>query len=224
MKINIFDYIYPPKCVHCGAYLREPAALCGSCRALWEREKNAACKVCGKAHSGCVCNIHLAPYDKNARGAAGSMVLKIKNRGHVHINKFLSAELAALIADRIKINENTVVVNVPRSVRKKREHGTDQTERLAELVSSALKIKYYGVLTNRGSVQQKLLKAEDRFINAENAYGVKAKKIGKIAGKEIILLDDVITTGATAAKCRELLLNAGAADVTPVSVCVTSND
>ncbi|MCL2517259.1 MAG: hypothetical protein FWF15_01725 [Oscillospiraceae bacterium] len=209
--MNILDLIYPPKCVHCGSILREKEIepLCdGICFPKWVFEKFG------------INDNYLAYYDKNANSVARSMVLKAKNSYNSRLYRYLADEMAELIASRMRVYNDTVIVNVPRSKKKKRETGIDQAERLSKLIAKKLKIQYANVLIHKGNTQQKLLNAQERIENVENAYEIK----NNVTGKNIILFDDVITTGATINKCRELLLHFGAKDVTIFSICRTKGE
>jgi len=212
MDINLLDLIYPPKCVHCGSLIlnmKTPVALCENCQELWIFEKRAG-------------ENYLSFYDKNVYSIARSMVLRAKNSYSGTLYKFLAAEMSELITSRIEIEGDTVIVNVPRSKKKKREAGVDQAECLSKLIAKKLKIQYMNILVHKGNTQQKLLNAQERLMNVEDAYEIKNNV--NVTGKNIILFDDVITTGATINKCRELLLNAGADSVTIFSICRTKGE
>lgn len=93
---------------------------------------------------------------------------------------------------------------------KKSKRGYNQTELLAKNLSKNLKIPYnYNILVkSKNNQTQSLLEKSQREKNVENVF--KIKNPSKIKDKNIILLDDIYTTGATVRECSKILKNAGA--------------
>ena len=75
-----------------------------------------------------------------------------------------------------------------------------------------------GLYTVRGGTQQKSLSRAERAQNARNSY--RARPGLDLGGKRVLLVDDIITTGATVSACALALLQAGAVDVTAAAVAV----
>lgn len=104
------------------------------------------------------------------------------------------------------------IVPVPLHPLKQREREFNQAERLATHLSRAAQIPLHRKLLRRvnPTATQTLLNREQRAANMKNAFIVPDRK--KLAGKRIVLLDDVFTTGATTNACAQALRRAGAAE------------
>ena len=111
-----------------------------------------------------------------------------------------------------------LIVPIPLSKRKERERGYNQAEMLAWAVKESLQRNGYRaeldttVLVRRKEIkQQKHLHYKERFENAAVSYSVAKRKVCKNA--IILLIDDILTTGATSGECSRKLLSAGAYEV-----------
>jgi ComF family protein len=111
------------------------------------------------------------------------------------------------------LSRDVVLVPVPLHPRRRRERGFNQ----AELLAAALGRRYglvvaSGVLVRRkDTAPQTGLSAAARRANVAGAFAVRHR--GAVAGRLLVLVDDVVTTGATARVCAALLRGAGATDV-----------
>lgn len=116
-----------------------------------------------------------------------------------------------------------MVTWVPISLQRKLKRGYDQSALLAKALAEELDIEAVQALKKiRHTIpQSSLSKAEQRRANILGAYKVLNK--AQIAGKRILLLDDVITTGATASECAKTLLVAGAKEVVFAAVAAASD-
>jgi len=105
-----------------------------------------------------------------------------------------------------------VIVPAPLHWRRHWQRGFNQSELLAKYYSSALNIRLlHAVQRRRSTRSQQSLTAAQRKLNLLNAFHINQQE--EIAGKCIALVDDVMTTGATAKEISQTLLNAGAAEV-----------
>ncbi len=119
----------------------------------------------------------------------------------------LMTELSGDITERIDL-----VTSVPTSFRRRMEIGYDHTARIARDVAGRRRLRYRRLLKSVGNRQeQKRLGRKQRFENVRGAY--KALNRSAVAGKNILLIDDVSTTGATLSAAAAALKEAGAAKV-----------
>lgn len=109
-----------------------------------------------------------------------------------------------------------VVVPTPMDARSRRARRFDHAEQLADVVAADLGVSVSRrilVKTVRTRMQS-LTPREKRFENVSGAFSCPAETSGEIPGARVLLVDDLVTSGATAAACASALLGAGAASVT----------
>lgn len=113
---------------------------------------------------------------------------------------------------------------VPTSPLRRFARGYDQSALLAGALGKELSIRPVKVLQKirHTPPQSGLRDASQRRANVQGAYRVRSHET--IAGKRILLLDDVLTTGATASECARVLLTAGAQEVYFAAVAAASHD
>lgn len=142
--------------------------------------------------------------------AVRELVLRLKYKGD-----FRSAEvLAVLMAEVMEENslKGDFLTFVPSSRRSRRKRGYNQSEVLAKLISKNTGIRLMETLVkNSGTKDQIGLGKIERWENMEGSFGLRSG--AGVCGKSFILVDDVVTTGATAFWCAETLTKNGAVSV-----------
>jgi ComF family protein len=105
------------------------------------------------------------------------------------------------------------IVPVPLHPAKQREREFNQAERLALRLGAAARIPINTRLLRRvlATPTQTLLSRGERVANMKNAFAMRGKQ--QLKGERILLVDDVLTTGATTSECARVLLSAGAGEV-----------
>ena len=113
----------------------------------------------------------------------------------------------------------TVLVPVPVHPHRRRERGYDQAELIAAVAASALRLPMFPAVSRaRDTAPQFRLDRRHRAENVRGAFVVPPGMERAIAGQWVVLVDDVVTTGATLCATADALLAAGAAAVSAVSV------
>lgn len=199
------DLLYPPRCVFCRKLVeRREGLICPDCR----KHLPYTAQV-GKQH-GDFFKVCVAP-----------LYYEGKVRDSLHRYKFSGASsysetYGALLADCVRSaldGEFDLISWVPLSRKRLRERGYDQSKLLAEAAAKELGYSVTPVLYKVKDVaKQSTVGAEEkRRANIAEAY--RAADPEQIAGKRILLIDDIITTGATLSECAGTLKRAGAAEV-----------
>ena len=216
------DFLYPPSCHLCRVPLENGSYLCGRCRRDLPRITSATCQRCGLPHEGAFtdtfscpnCRDSNPPYDfalapLRAREGARELIHAFKYQRQVH----LAADLAALATeawqdDRLADCHDPILVPVPLHWRRLQWRWFNQAAELARHLSKAQSLPVVPALKRvRDTPRQMLLSRKDRLRNLQGAFRLtwRERRRSTLMGKTAILVDDVFTTGSTAAECTRVL-------------------
>jgi len=208
------DWIYPPVCAGCG----EPGyRLCDRCREQIEFIRGNICQICGQplAKTSGICHdceISPPPYDAlrsiaKYEGVIRECIHSLKYENNQSLGEYFSRELMTCIqAEDWSLD---VVIPVPLSPFRIKERGYNQSALLAKPLAMGLSLRYqpHGLRRIRNTQSQVELTAVERRRNVAGAFQA-APEI--VQGKNILLVDDVTTTGATLYECSRALKVGGA--------------
>jgi ComF family protein len=149
-------------------------------------------------------------------------VQELKYRSRRRIAGRLAEAMLALPPVRGVLAGASVLVAVPLHPRRKRTRGFNQSELLAQELGrrAGLATAARALVRRTDTPPQTGLSAAARRANVKGAFAVRGH--GQIAGRTVVLVDDVLTTGATATACARALTQAGAREVrllTAARVC-----
>ena len=197
------DLFFPPKCILCRKVLDSGEVdLCHECRT------NAEDRPDGKLKLSFIDSWSaLWYYEDNVRGS----LLRYKFFGHRHLAAGYGRLMA--IALQQELEDYDLLTWVPISTLRKLRRGYDQVELVAEAIGKEAQLLPISTLKKirHTRPQSKLKTVERRRANVLGAFAVKEP--GSIRGKRVLLLDDIVTTGATAGECARMLKLAGAKKV-----------
>ena len=161
-------------------------------------------------------------YD-NSNPVFRELLIKLKYSSDRGAEKFfareLSREMLLLLAQNGEFPQDWRVTFPPRRRAARLEYGFDQAKGMAKRVAKYTGVRYESVFTRTGKVAQKTLGAADRRENAKGAFGLK--RGADVAGGKYIIIDDVVTSGATVRACQDLILSAGGTAAYVLSVSKT---
>ena len=225
-------------CDGCGVEIFEYPfrRLCEECEGKMRRNDGLRCGKCGRqtlAKGVClVCKSKMPRFDVGVSpfvyyGQTAAFVNRIKN-GKRRLAYYFAEQMteALLRCKRIQrateARESLLIVPVPMTETARQNRGYNQAEDLAEIVAQGVAktleeqnvcVEYDAdVLQKRKeTAQQKHLTYFERAKNIEGAYHVHKRALCK--GKIVVLVDDIMTTGATASECAKKLIGAGAQEV-----------
>lgn len=206
---SILNLIYPPKCPFCGRVLEKwEDGLCDRCQQIlpWTEGSNPSVDFC---------EISLSPlkYQAGVRDAVHRYKF---NAGSMHC-KLLGTLMAQCLHDRWSEPVDAVLW-VPLSKKHRRKRGYDQAELLARRVGELAGIPVMDGLVKirETQTQSGIEKPSERRANVLGAYQVKEG--ADLAGKRVVLVDDVVTSGSTLAECASCLRMAGAESVVALTL------
>ena len=220
------ELFFPRICLYCKEVKAEDGGLRKACRRTYETEKYAPCRRCGKQNCRCQCKpvqaspdifayLSVFPYRENSPG--GRLILTVKDRKHKGATELLGGDMAKSLYNGCILRADAVVTYAPRSRGAIAESGTDQAKELAKVVAKVCSLPFVSALKRKRGGVQKELNAKERAAHAAKSYAL-AKKCPDLTGKQVILVDDIVTTGASLAACASLLKEKGAAQI----VCLTA--
>ena len=231
------ELLFPVRCAGCGktdGTLDSDRMLCPECEKNWEAAALSVCPSCGKTQMFCRCSVsaagkticgyyHAVPYRSEP---VRSMLFRVKRRPDVRVVRFLARQTALLcelaVQESGRARDSFVLTAPPRTKRKARETGTDQAVLMAKETAYLTGIPYLRVLErSENGQEQKTLDAAGRLTNAEESFRIRSGCETEIKRKNILLADDIITTGATLGVCASVLLDAGAEAVFSVTAAKT---
>lgn len=206
---DILDLIYPPKCSFCRKVVRADCrGICPDCRSKLPVLPAAECKTVLEEGTECISALK---YDEMVRAS----FLRYKFYGFVSY----AEPYAFLLADCMKNRglEFDLVTWVPLSKKRKKKRGYDQAELLARDLSRLLGLDCRAILyKNKDTKAQSLTKDRaERKTNIKDVYSVFDSVY--IRDNRILIVDDIVTTGATLSECCSVLKKAGASSVTAVT-------
>lgn len=152
-------------------------------------------------------------------GEAKKLILKFKYDGDLLLARdlaMLSLDAWEELASRIELSAGQLVP-VPLHRKRLQERGFNQSELIARQLSKlvGVKISTKAITRIRKTVSQQQLGKLERLTNVKNAFRVNP---GLVEGRQIVLIDDVCTSGATLLECALTLADAGAAQVMALTV------
>lgn len=199
----LLDLLYPPKCIVCRTLLDGSGAVCPRCMGRLPEYDGAAPAV--RFTGGGAVSFF---YEDTLRDS----FLRFKFGGCAFYAQTYGAWMAHTIRDKLA-DQFELLTWAPVSRARKRARGYDQAELLCREIGKQLGLEPVRTLRKirNAPAQSTLADAAQRRANVSGAY--RADHPERFSGKRILIIDDIVTTGATLAACSQTLLLSGAAGV-----------
>jgi ComF family protein len=217
----VLDFALPPRCSGCGTIVAEVHSFCPDCWKQIEFLGESGCATCGlplQATEASTCGVCLARPPRIARTRAAvaydelsrSLAIRLKYGRKVAIARTMARYMAPLIAAE---EGDRLLMPVPLHRTRLWQRGFNQSALVAGELSRRLNIRSepFALRRSRRTPPLKGMTPLQRRKTVAGAFRVTDKTA--VAGKTVILIDDVLTTGSTAEACARALKKAGAARV-----------
>ncbi|WP_265035806.1 ComF family protein [Wolbachia endosymbiont (group A) of Anomoia purmunda] len=226
------NLIFPSVCVSCECIIDENLNLCSECNKKINFLTKHYCNVCGVVISDNIytcgkCIINPPPfkvlrsvfaYDQHSK----NMIINFKFFDNLNYVKIYAKWIYQANQDTFQNAE--IIIPIPLHKMRLFKRKYNQAALLAKELSKLSNLSYtpFAIKRLRHTVPQAGLSLKQREKNLKKAFKTSNKKI--IENKIVILVDDVVTTGATVRSCSQEILNSGAKEVRVLSLARTVND
>jgi competence protein ComFC len=223
---GIASLVYPPACTICSASVGLHEYLCADCESKLSRIVPPFCAKCSEPFDGaitttfaCANCAHRVLYFEAAvsayrsRGIARHVILNFKYGKQIHLRHLVSRWLIAAFDDsRLRERRFDAIVPVPLHPARQRERGFNQAGLLAERLGPHLGIPVRAALERvRYTTTQTAFDRAERIQNLRHAFRLREKV--DVRKLDVLLIDDVLTTGSTLSECARVLKENGARSV-----------
>lgn len=222
--------LFPDHCAGCRCRVEEGRDFCSACSAEIEWIAPPRCETCSQPYDGTTpaftcpnCRgeaffFECAVAGVRSRGVVRDMVHRLKYGREIWLARVLAGLMERGLSDgRLASTEIDLLVPVPLHPRRLREREFNQAALLAEQLAARSSLTCRDVLIRRRyTTTQTQLDRRGRRQNLRDAFILR--KNADVIDKNILLIDDVLTTGSTLDACAETLLEAGAASVRALTV------
>lgn len=220
----LLDFLFPPLCLSCGDRLgSEDRFLCAHCA-------HSLTRVCETDPTMCVLNERFARtqsisafaplYYFEEHGVLQDVVHALKYGGMTSVGECFGRQLGAHLQTQSAYADIHFIVPIPLHVQKERERGYNQSDWICRGIARVLQVPVERRILRRekNTRTQTKLTAAERIENVSGAFTVEPSALSSLRRKHVLLVDDVVTTGATLQACAATLIRAGAQRVVCASI------
>lgn len=222
---DFLDLLYPQVCSSCeGLLLRHEKVLCTGCIhelpiADFHLQQDNPVEKIFYGRIPVENAVSLLLFEK--RGMVQKLIHNLKYRGHEEIGEFLGAWLGSELSELESFKEITAVLPVPLHKSKLKKRGYNQVTKFGMQIAEALKVPFYDdlLLKVTTSKTQTLKKRIARWGKMEETFLLHNS--GRIENGHVLLVDDLVTTGATLEACAHKLLETKGLKLSFATMAVT---
>jgi len=217
---GLLDFVYPPTCLLCGERLETKEPFCSTCL---EKSLDSLALVSQKGRKDFP---HLRGevfFDEivscwDYTSDVEEIIHRIKYQRGKKLGLFMGQTAGEALRGHFRRWKDGLFVPVPLHKVRKRERGFNQSEILCRGLSEYISFRVCPdlLVRHRNTATQTKLDAQGRQENVKDAFEVHHSDL--VVGKRVVLVDDVVTTGATMNSCAKSLKNAGAKEVVGVAL------
>ena len=216
-KINlptkILNIVYPQVCLMCGRPVQND--LCNKCKIFLNTQQIIGIdNYVSNEEKEYDEHLYLYGYE----GLIRKLILKYKFKEKTYLYKIFIKNLKKNKKIYVFLKKYDIIIPVPISKKRKKQRGYNQSSLLAQEISKDFNMEYNEkcLIKLAHTKPQSSLSKEDRIKNVKNVYSVKNSE--KIINRNILLIDDIYTTGNTVNECSRILKLAGAKHVDVITI------
>ena len=201
---TILDIIYPQVCGICGKVSSK--SICNKCRARLKSEfKFEMDDYTEDVQKNFNEHYYFFKYENLIR----QQILDLKFHEKPYVYKTIMYFLKENKKDLKNLEKYDIIIVVPVSISRKKERGYNQSKLLAKEIAQIINVPVSDNIIKKAkdTVPQSTLNKEQRLENAKNVYRVT--NIKKVLNRNILILDDIYTTGSTVNECARVLIEQG---------------
>lgn len=231
------ELLYPPCCPFCDQRLKSKeltTGICCDCQKKLVYITDTHCLKCGKPIDNenqefCYdCGRRSHRYDQarallSYQGQVRGSLYRFKYSNRREYVRFYVGEMERLLGQWIRGCRPDYLIPIPLHIKKEQERGYNQATLLAEELGSRMRIPclQHVLIKHTDTRQQKELDSKARQKNLEEAFGICDKNWQKqLAGKRVMIIDDIYTTGATVDAAAAVLRRAGVSKIYVLTVAI----
>jgi len=232
LKNSLNQLFYPAQCLHCRDFISPlDPVFCSICTSLLELiNLEERCQICFEMHNDPVfhsckhCQKNPSLFYRQAAafdyiGPAASLIKKLKYGDRPHLAKGMAAFLVTQFL-RLNWPFPDAIVPVPLSFSHWLNRGYNQSALIAQEMSHFLQVPFRDILKRKsGDFSQAGLTLNRRLLLQDHSF--KLKKNSSLGHQTILLIDDVVTSGATLNRCAQCLMEGNPASLYSLTFCKT---
>ena len=232
----LISILFPGDCRICGQLLADSrrAPICDDCFRSFQRIPQPSCEICGRPLPGLAgkegepllcpaCHDRTYAFDRARsfavyEGPLVRAILLLKFEQIEPLGRWFADRLAELVQSEQESFKADVVVPVPLHRQRERERGYNQAALLSKPLAKRLRLPHKAVLLmrTRARPDKRILSLEERWESVRGAFATRPGS--QVDNLRVLLVDDVLTTGATLDACARALREAGAKSVMALTV------
>jgi len=232
----LISILFPGDCRICGQLLVDSrrVPICDECFAAFQRVPQPSCEICGWPLPGLerkegeqplcpICRDKTYSFDFARsfgiyEGPLIRAILLLKFEQIEPLGKWFAERLAELVQSQPQMMAADVIVPVPLHRQRKRERGYNQAALLSKPLANRLRLPHKALLLmrTRARPDKRILSLEERWESVRGAFATRPGS--QVDNLRVLLVDDVMTTGATLDACARTLREAGAKSVIGLTV------
>ena len=234
LKDRVLFALSVPKCIGCGKRLSYgEEAFCPDCFAEFSDFKSRNCHRCARLLNECDCGTEYLEahfvkrvvkcyryVHRDKATPSNALIYSLKRDNREDVLKVCTDELERAIRNSVTDSSDSVFINIPRRSSAIIEFGIDHSSLLAEELAKRFGAKYISLLKSKAKKPQKSLEVTDRLKNADFEL---VKEID-LSGKRVIIVDDIITSGASMSSAAVLVRALGCKNIIAAALAVAYPD